>query len=111
MDPNLALFLLIMGMLALIAVSVKLSMRMAKKTTCQIVESFREQGAMGWEKARSLEELGVIEPWRFRFTRDYRPWALQALIQAEIVRTLGDGKFFLSETDWQRTNLAQQCAA
>ena len=81
---------------------------MARRSICTVITTFRRQGAVTPEYAATLQELGLAgNP--FRFLRDYRPWALQTLVQANVVRSTDAGKFFLSENTLLETNIDAGC--
>jgi len=71
-----------------------------KRAIPQVIKMFREHNAVGIKNAKTEEELGfkqrsVLEG-MFR-PRDYKPHALTALIQAEIIQLTEDGKLYLAE--------------
>ena len=71
-----------------------------KRAVPQIVRIFREQNAIGIKNAKAPEELGVSLPGMMEGVltrRDYKRYALKALIKAEVIQMTEDGKFYLSE--------------
>ena len=71
-----------------------------KRAIPQVIRMFREQNAVGIKNAKTEEELGfkrrgMLEG-MFR-PRDFKPHALTALIQAEIIQITEDGKLYLAE--------------
>ncbi|MEW6621550.1 MAG: hypothetical protein AB1420_00195 [Bacillota bacterium] len=76
-----------------------------------VLKEFRKQNAVSPKNAKSSMELG-IKPQTFidRLVtkRDYKPHALQMLIQAETVQVTEDGRLYLREdklasTRWARS--------
>ena len=73
-----------------------------KRSVKQVLAIFRNNNALGRaDNARTMEELGF----RFQRTlmqqmlrgRDYRSYALSALLKAQIVQETEDGKLYLLE--------------
>ncbi len=95
-DP---LAVVIVIMLALIIISFRLSAMLLKRAICTVVEIFRQNNAIQFENARTLEELGLgPRPLlSFRIWRDYKPYALKVLAQSSIVRATPDNRFYLIE--------------
>jgi hypothetical protein len=79
--------------------SFRLALFMARRSICKVITIFRENRAVDYQKAQPLEALGLgpLPFFHFRLLRDYKPWALQTLVQAGIVRTAEQGTFYLSE--------------
>ena len=71
-----------------------------KRAISKVIRVFRVRNASGVENARTLEELGLgpknVMQVMFR-GRDYRQYALDVLIRAEIIRVTEDGRLYLSE--------------
>jgi len=73
---------------------------MVKHAARQVIKIFRGHNATDSKTARTVDELGLrplgfLE--RMMRRRDYKPQALNALMQAGIVKTTGDGRLYLSE--------------
>ena len=71
-----------------------------KRAIPQVIKMFMDNNAVGIKNAKTEEELGfkrrgmlegIFKP------RDFKPHALTALIQAEIIRMTEDGKLYLAE--------------
>ena len=79
---------------------------MTARAIPQVIKIFRKQNAVGIENAKALEELG-FKPRalfdRMTKTRDYKPRALQLLIQAKVIQTTEDGKVYLSTENLAKT--------
>jgi len=73
---------------------------LVRRAALQIIKIFREQNATDSKTARTIDELG-LRPLslmqRMTRRRDYKPHALNALMQAEIIKTTEDGRLYLSE--------------
>lgn len=73
---------------------------MYRRAAIQIIEIFRKHQAVGKDRARSLDELGLRPPGshqRLFRKRDYKPRALQALIQAGVILPAENDKYYLVE--------------
>ncbi len=71
-----------------------------KRAIRQVIDIFREHNAVSAKNAKTIDELGLrprglME--RMLRTRDYKPYALTALMNAGVVKTTEDGKLYLSE--------------
>ncbi|MBN1321721.1 MAG: hypothetical protein JXA87_12885 [Thermoleophilia bacterium] len=100
---------LVLVLALLVAAAIYLPRYRLRKALRHVVSSFRAQGATSPKSAKTLEELGlaqggnpfdaVLRP------RDYRPYALRALGQADILRAIPQGKLYLSEDELDRSPL------
>ncbi|HHU76262.1 MAG TPA: hypothetical protein GXZ24_05145 [Firmicutes bacterium] len=71
------------------------------KAIKEVIRIFRVKNALDDESARTKEELGLMPPgilMRLMRQRDYKPYALQLLLGAEIIQVTMENKYFLSET-------------
>ena len=79
-----------------------------KRTIPGVIRTFREANATSEKNAKTLEELGLkprgMMEGMFR-GRDYRQYAVTALMRAEIVIMTEDGKLYLSEERLYETGL------
>jgi hypothetical protein len=84
----------------MVLVSVIISGLLVRRATFQMIDRFCTFEALDPRKARTVEELGlsprVFFQRMFR-TRDYKPYALQSLSQAGIVRSSQEGKLYMME--------------
>ena len=82
---------------------------MNKHAVIQVVKRLRQLQSLDIDSAKTVYELGLQTPsFRerlFRF-RDYKPSALQGLIQAGIVQMTEDGRLYLSEEKLKNSKLA-----
>ena len=66
----------------------------------QVIQIFREHSAFSIKSARTGDELGFRRQGMMEgilTRRDYKRYALMALIKAEIIQTTEDGRLYLSE--------------
>ena len=73
---------------------------MIRRALSQVIRIFRYHHALSPDSAKTAAELG-FRPQNFldRFlkTRDYKPYALQLLMQAGVIQLTPEGKMCLSE--------------
>ena len=71
-----------------------------KRAIPQVIRIFREYNAIGSKNAKTLDELGLrpkgMTGQMFR-ARDYKQYAVSALMKAEIIQMTEDGRLYLSE--------------
>ena len=73
---------------------------MYRRAALQIIGVFKKHRAVGKDHALPLAELGLRppgSPQRLFRRRDYKPRALQALLQAGIIMPAEEGRFYLAE--------------
>jgi len=73
---------------------------LTRRAARQVIKIFREHNATDAKNAKSIDELGLVPPGmleRMMRRRDYKPYALNALMKAEIIQATEDGKLYLSE--------------
>lgn len=71
-----------------------------RRAARQVIKIFREHNATDSKNARTIDELGLRPPGmmeRMFRGRDYKPYALNALMKAEIIQQTEDGRLYLSE--------------
>ncbi len=77
-----------------------LPVAMTRRAVKQVINIFRKNKALSPENARTIDELG-LRPLSFRQrlfrARDYKPRAMNALVQAEVIQYTDDGRLYLSE--------------
>jgi hypothetical protein len=65
-----------------------------------VIKIFRQNSALDKKTAKTLDELG-LRPRGFVegmfHTRDFKPYALDALVKAEVVKSTEDGRLYLNE--------------
>ena len=104
------IIVLILFMLLAFYVAFRASLFLARRAICTVISTFRRRGAVKAEQAVTLDDLG-ISPWAqfFSVWRDYRPWAVQTLVQAGVIRSAAEGFFYLSEDELDKTNFESSC--
>jgi hypothetical protein len=87
--------------LALLVVGAIYLMRyLLSRALRNVVARFRAKGATSSATAITAAELGVVKPGvidRMFRVRDYKPDALNMLVQADVVKLLEDDRLYLSE--------------
>lgn len=71
-----------------------------KRALRQVIAIFRQNGALDKKTAKTIDELGLRPRGfaeRMLHTRDFKPYALDGLIKAEIVKGTEDGRLYLLE--------------
>lgn len=72
-----------------------------KRTARQVVAIFRQNGAINPHGAKTLEDLGFQTQRSFLEQllkgRDFRMYAIQAMLKGQIVQATEDGRFYLLE--------------
>ena len=103
-----ALILIIIVVLGLVG-AVYASRYKLKRALRQIVAVFRAKGAISPKTAKTLEELGLMTGSGLLSNmfkpRDYRPYALRALTEANILKGTQDGRFYISEDELDHSAL------
>jgi hypothetical protein len=65
-----------------------------------VIKIFRQNNAIDKKTAKTMEELG-LQPRSFAermlHTRDFKPYALDALFKAEIIKNTEEGRLYLDE--------------
>lgn len=83
-----------------LVVIVVLPMLLNKRAVIQVIQIFRNHGALDPESAKTLQELRLTKPTlkdRMLRFRDYKPAAVESLIQVGVVQGTEDGRVFLLE--------------
>ncbi|MBI2868321.1 MAG: hypothetical protein HYX96_00645 [Chloroflexi bacterium] len=88
---------LALAIILLLFLSVRLSFLLARRAVCQVISTFRRHRAVEPREARTLQDLGLVRSWFSMGLRDYKPWALQTLLQAGVIKVVMDDMFYLSE--------------
>ena len=72
----------------------------------KVIQIFKENNAVGVRHAKTAEQLGLEQKSmveRLMKPRDYKPRALQYLMQVNIVEMTEDGKLYLVEENLAKT--------
>ncbi len=106
MDQGIALLVLLIA-LALLSMIFVPRWRM-QRAIRQVINIFRARGATNINGARNIVELGLkprgILEGMFR-GRDYKPYALSALMKAGIILSTEDDRLYLSEDKLANSNI------
>lgn len=76
------------------------------RTIPDVIKIFKNHDAIGLKNAKTVEELGLTSQTmvqRMWKPRDYKPRALQLLLNANIVQMTEDGKLYISEENLAAT--------
>jgi hypothetical protein len=79
-----------------------------KRATRQVIQILREHNATDAKNAKTIDELGLAPRGMMEGMfkgRDYKPYALSALMKAEIIRQTEDGRLYLSEEKLRASGL------
>jgi hypothetical protein len=84
-----------------------------KRAIRQVIQIFRKHNATDVKNAKTDDELGLrprgLMERMFR-GRDYKPYALTALMNGGVVKTTEDGKLYLSEEKLSASNLGKSAS-
>jgi len=99
LEINSIIFIVILFVLLLVAMFFIPRWRL-KRAIRQVVKIFREHSAIDRRSAKTIDELGLrprgMVEGMFR-GRDYKQYALNALMKSEIITQTEEGRFYLSE--------------
>ena len=71
-----------------------------RRAISQVIQTFCRYNALGVTNAKEVEEMGLTPPrmiQRLIRLRDYKPYAIQLLQQAGIIRVTEDGRAHMTE--------------
>jgi hypothetical protein len=105
-----ALFILLLVILAVLGLWVLPRMRI-KRAVNQVVAIFERYNALDVRSARTINELGLKPPTfldRMMRMRDFKPYALQILMKAEVVLQTDGGRLYLSQDRLAATNIVKR---
>ena len=106
MDTNVLVILLI-AVLVLVGLFVLPRIRM-RRAASQVVAIFQSNNAFDARSAKTVDELRLRPPTFLEGMlrmRDFKPYALQALMEAEVVKQTEDGRLYLSQNKLTTTSL------
>jgi hypothetical protein len=84
-----------------------------RRAARQVIKIFRAQNATESKNARTIDDLGLRPPGmleRMMRRRDYKPQALNALMQVGVVKVTEDGKLYLSEEKLSESGLEKRAS-
>lgn len=96
---NTVLFVVLVVVIGLAAIFF-IPQLLIRRALGQVIRNFRRQNATNPHAAKTQEELKLAPKsylMRMMSTRDYKPQAMDLLINAKIIMTTEDGKYYLSE--------------
>ena len=102
-----ALFILILVILAILGFWVLPRMRI-KRAVNQVVAIFERNNALDARSAKTIDELGLRPPTLLQGMmriRDFKPYALDILMKADVVRQTDGGRLYLSQDKLAAINL------
>ncbi len=105
-----ALFILLLVILAVLGLWVLPRMRI-RRAVNQVVDIFKRYNALDVRSARTINELGLKPPTfldRMMHMRDFKPYALQILMKAEVVMQTDGGRLYLSQDRLAATNIVKR---
>jgi hypothetical protein len=94
-----ALFILILVIMAILGFWVLPRMRI-KRAINQVVAIFERKNALDVRSAKTIDELGLRPPTLLQGMmriRDFKPYALQILMKADVIRQTDSGRLYLSQ--------------
>lgn len=94
-----ALFILLLVILAILAFWVLPRIRI-KRAVNQVVGIFERNNALDARSAKTIDELGLRPPTFLQGMmriRDFKPYALDILMKADVVRQTDGGRLYLSQ--------------
>lgn len=103
------LFILFIVILAILVLFVVPRIRI-KRAVNQVIAIFERNNALNASSAKTIDELG-LRPRTFLEgmgrIRDFKPYALQALMNAGVIKKTEDGKLYLSQDKLAATNIGR----
>ncbi len=105
-----ALFVLLLVILAILGLWVLPRMRI-KRAIDHVVAIFEHKNALDARSARTIDELGLRPPTFLEGLmrmRDFKPYALQLLMKAEVVLQTDGGRLYLSQDRLATTNISKR---
>ena len=84
---------------------------MIKRNTRKVISIFQQKNAVGIKNAKTADELGLTpKPFfqRMTSTRDYKPKALELLVQASVVCLTEDGKLYITDQSLAKATWLKQ---
>ena len=99
MDVKSVIILVLMVVLFLVAI-IAIPQWMVKRAMRQVIGLLREHNATSAENARALDELGFKPRGIMQNAlrgRDYKPYAVDIMVRAQVIQITEDGRLYLSE--------------
>jgi hypothetical protein len=105
-----ALFILLLVILAVLGFWVLPRLRM-KRAVNRVVAVFEHRNALDVRSAKTIDELGLRPPTFLQSMirmRDFKPYALQTLMKAEVVLETDGGRLYLSQDRLAAINVGKR---
>ena len=102
-----AFFILLIIILAILGFFVLPRIRI-RRAVSQVVAIFEHNNALDARSAKTIDELGLRTPTFLEGMlriRDFKPYALQILMNAEVVRQTDGGRLYLSQDKLVNINI------
>jgi hypothetical protein len=102
-----ALFILLIIILAVLGLWVLPRMRI-KRAVNQVVAIFERNNALDARSAKTVDELGLRPPTFLQGMmrlRDFKPYALQILLNADVIHQTDGGRLYLSQDKLAAINI------
>ena len=99
-DNSLDVLSLLILLILIFLGALRIQAYLIKRAVSQVIDRFRKNNCLCSQGSKSIDELGLRSPnllERFYKPRDYKPYALQLLIQAKIVRLSDDDRMCLND--------------
>ncbi|MGI6317722.1 MAG: hypothetical protein ACOX1I_09495 [Dethiobacteria bacterium] len=100
--------LFILFVIFILGIGILLSRLLMVRAIKEIIRIFFNSGALDAQNAKTREELGIVPQSfleRMYRIRDYKPYALQTMLNAGIIRETSDARYYLSEEKLSATAL------
>ncbi len=104
------LWLIVLGIIMIVMV-IGLPQLLIRRAIPDVIKIFKSRDAIGPGNAKTAEELEITSQTmvqRIWKPRDYKPRALQLLVNSNIVQMTPDGKFYISEENLDATKWGKQ---
>ena len=92
--------IIILGIIVLLGLFFIIPNLMTRRAVFKIIKIFKQNNATSIKNAKTADELGLSSPdlmHRLLMPRDYKPRALQTLMNAGIIGITEEGKLYLVE--------------
>lgn len=104
-----AMLIIILIMVVLLVLALFGSNLLMRRAIKQVINLLRRGDALTPQSAKLADELGIKrQMFQFRLLRDFKPQALNLLVNANIVMTTEDGRIYLSEEALSKTKLVSR---
>ena len=106
MSDQMSVLVTVLAIGVLIVVMFYVPRLLVKRAVRKVVAQFRERGAISPETATTLAELGLVQDSFYNRVfrlRNYRPYAVRMLGQAELLRATEEGTVYFSEEAFEHS--------